>query len=746
MNAKKIYILLAITVLVVLAIFLVEWYKPLHNQEMDNIKSHSANSYVGDQQCKSCHTTQYNDWLKSDHFKAMQEPADSTVLGNFNNARYTADGVTSYFFKKGEKFIINTQGHDGKNHDYEVKYTFGHFPLQQYLVEFPGGKLQATRVSWDSKAKKWFHQYADQKLNPHDWLHWTGNAQNWNTMCSSCHSTDVKKNYDIASDAYHTTYSIVNVSCESCHGPGKQHIDFIHGAYAKGERIPNSFLRVGKNVNQLTEINTCAPCHAVKGDISADLIHSTELLDNYIPTVPNTQRFYADGQINDEDFIYASFLQSKMYRHNVSCRNCHNTHSGKVLYAANQLCLQCHEKKYDDLSHTFHQVNTIGSECKSCHMAGKTYMGNDLRHDHSFRVPRPDLSVKYGTPNACNSCHKDKTAAWAAAAVVKWYGPARKYHFSDDLIPGSQLDGNSETHLTKLLSDTSVPEIVKATAINYLGRLLTPTSMNTIISYLKDSDAQIRYEAARSLMNFPKEQHINEIGALLSDKVRAVRIAGADLLTGFPAGQIPSPYLDALSKAGKELNNYYLYQADFAHGNISIADYYLRINDQQNAERFYLRALKMDSLANLPRIDLSILYNSQGRNKEALALLENAAKIDPINPEIFYNMALLHNEMNNKEASLQNFEKAYRLKSNNPGLYYNYGLLLQQSGNVDKAVKILEEGLKTDPTSTRLHYALAFTFLQHKQLQQARSHATILKKLDPANPEYQQLFSVLGIH
>src|SRR6186713_603407 len=562
-----------------------------------------------DKDSKTCHANEHNDWQQSHHFMAMQPANDSTVVGDFNNKTFSGDGMTSKFFKKDGKFFINTQGDDGVNHDYEVKYIFGFTPLQQYLVEFPGGRMQVPRVSWDVKQKKWFHQYPGQRISSQDWFHWTANSQNWNTMCASCHSTNLQKNYNIDSDSYNTTYSVINVSCESCHGAGKLHIDYVNGNdYKKGKKNPGSDLHLAKGASQLAQINTCASCHARKSDISASLIQSGEIMDNLIPEIPSTEHFHADGQVNDEDYIYTSFLQSKMFHRDVKCSNCHNPHSGKILFASNQLCLQCHEKKYDDPSHTFHPVGIAASECKSCHMPGKIYMEVDLRHDHSFRVPRPDLSVKYGTPNACNNCHNNKTSQWATDAIVKWYGSVRKYHFADDLIPGSKIDEGSESHLVKLLGDTAVPNIVKATAANYLGSIPTQNSLSNLLQLLSNSDAQIRYRALRSLSNFPVANWRENVGPMLSDKVRAVRIAAADLYITIPEKEIPSQYSQAFSVARNELQNYVLYQADFSIGNVMIADYYLRLNDFSNAEKFYVRGLEKDSMMNYARLNLSAVY------------------------------------------------------------------------------------------------------------------------------------------
>ncbi|MBK9105374.1 MAG: hypothetical protein IPL92_12600 [Saprospiraceae bacterium] len=224
---------------------------------------HGKSTYVGSINCKSCHAEAYTAWTSSDHFKAMLPANDSTVLGDFNGTTFTADGVVSTFFKKDGKFYINTQGDDGQNHDYEVLYTFGYFPLQQYLIAFPDGRLQATRVSWDSRDKKWFHQYAGQKVYHKDWLHWTGNSQNWNTMCASCHSTDLQKNYDEQTDSYNTTWKEINVTCESCHGPGSNHIEYINSKeYKHGDRIENAGLLYGRDTLSQLQLNTCAACHA----------------------------------------------------------------------------------------------------------------------------------------------------------------------------------------------------------------------------------------------------------------------------------------------------------------------------------------------------------------------------------------------------------------------------------------------------------------------------------------------------
>ena len=703
-------------------------------------------TYVGSSSCKSCHAQAYDDWLLSDHFLAMQPANDSTVLGDFNQSSFTADGVTNTFFKKDGKYFINTQGDDGQQHDYEVLYTFGHFPLQQYLIAFPGGRMQSTRVSWDSRDKKWFHQYAGQKVHYDDWLHWTGNSQNWNTMCASCHSTDLQKNYDFKADTYNTTWKEINVSCESCHGPGSDHIEYVNSKqFPKGNRIKNSGLWYGRDTVPQLQLNTCAACHARKSDVAPDLLRSDEIMDDLIPQVIQNEMYFADGQIKEEDYEYGSFTQSKMFHQNVRCSSCHNPHSGNLRLTGNNLCLQCHKPIYNTEEHHFHKADTEGAQCINCHMVARTYMGVDHRRDHSFRLPRPDQSVEYGTPNACTQCHLKETLEWAAEAVNKWYGPVRKYHFSDDLIPGSLMDAQSEPHLVKLLDDTSQPEIARATAAYYLGNIQTRNSIDALLNVISDHKALVRYHALRALENFPPELWQQKAYPALSDKVRAVRIAAADLYHRLPVETIPASYKEAYDKADAENISFLMNQTDFAVGNVMFADYKMQGGAYQEAITYYRRGLAKDSLMNYARLNLAAAHNTLGQNQEALKTLQDASMVDPFNDQVFYNLGLLHYEMGNMNAALESFQKAVNLGSSNPGLYYNYGLALQQQGKIREAEAILLKGFKLTPQATNINYALAFYYMQQKLPLKAQKHAEVLYSQDPQNPDYQELFRNLGL-
>lgn len=664
----------------------------------------TSRAYVGDKTCQTCHTEAYDKWVGSHHDLAMKPATSDFVRGDFSNATFKADGVSYRFYKNDSTYMVDVTELEGVTTSYAIAYTFGWQPLQQYLIRFPQGNYQTLRASWDTKTNKWFHQYPDTIIPTGDWLHWTGAAQIWNSMCASCHSTNIEKHFTESTRSYNTTYDIINVSCEACHGPGAQHVALMQS----GKPAENAHYTNPGKAQQDLQISLCGTCHGRRTALTMDNNPHTDFLQYYLPELLTTENYFADGQQKGEVYNYASFLSSKMYRWGVTCTDCHDPHSAKIKLDGNALCLQCHAPKYDSPSHHFHTEGSLGASCVNCHLDGRYYMVNDYRHDHSFRVPRPDQSVKFGTPNACNSCHENKSAQWAADAVVKWYGPHRKYHFSDDLIPGSKLDSTSLSHLQHLMADSAVNEIVKATAITYLAGLHQKEAIDIILAMTSHTSSIIRAAAYMELLPYRQQVPVATLLQGLTDTVRAVRLAAFRTLVNPQITKIEDQYTANYYAVQSEYLEYLAANADFASGQVIQGEYYQESGDLQQAEYHYLIALDMDSLLEEPRLNLAVVYSQQGNTEKTREQLRLMMQLHPENDMGFYYAALLANETGDYSGAARYFLKAIALRPT-PLYYYNYVLLLIHQNERQKAQQTLKTAITQWPDDTGLQSLLPFT-------------------------------------
>lgn len=693
--------------------------------EISKTSNKYIDGYVGDAACIACHQTEVDLWKGSHHDLAMQIANEATVLGDFNNVETTIDGVEYFFFKKENDFLVRIKEIDSSEKEYKVDYTFGVTPLQQYLVDFDKGRKQVLRVTWDVIDKKWYHQYKGDKIAPHDWLHWTKGAQNWNTMCAECHSTNLKKNYSIEEDEFNTTYSSINVSCESCHGPAEKHIQWANSGSKEDK---NTYLL--KGVTQIEQLNQCAPCHARRVKLTENLEPGEKFENQYMVQNLTTNYYHGDGQIEEEDYVFGSFMQSKMFDEGIKCNDCHDVHSLKLKFEENKLCLQCHVPvNYETEKHYFHIKDTEASQCINCHMTGKNYMGNDFRRDHSFRIPRPDQSDKYGTPNACTECHQDKTNQWAADAIIERFGEKRAPHFSDALLASSQsnLTETERNRLDAFINDIKFPEIARATVIENLD-FYTPEQYKPLVSALKDSSAIVRYNALMKFRNLAPQDRISIAMEHMSDSVKLVRIGAAQLVIGLDENTLSAIDKSNFISSRSELETMLFSNADFSTGRMQLGDYYLQNNDVNNAIKHYEMALVKDSLLLPVFSNLATAYSLNNDFNNAVKTLDNWIALDPENGRPHYLKGLLNFESNNPEKAVSELKKAIKLDPNNTRSMYNLATYyFQDSKDLLSAEKYVNSALKIESNNPDFNYLLALIYQAQGKMNQANAIMQRLK-------------------
>lgn len=696
------------------------------------------NTFIGSQNCATCHNSEFNEWENSHHDLSMQLADSVSILGNFNEAIYTSKGITYKFFKKGNEFFVNTEGVKGEYDDYKVAYAFGVYPLQQYLIEFPDGKYQCLLAAWDSENQKWYDLQPDLEIHNTEWLHWTGGSMNWNNMCADCHSTNLKKNYNQVSETYNTTYDIINVSCEACHGAGSNHVDYYSNSENYKDFMP-PVLYMDKTMTPKELVQKCARCHSRRAMLTDNFDYKGHFLDHYMPSLLTEPNYELDGQIKDEVYVYGSFKQSKMYDEGVSCNDCHNPHTLSLKKAGNDLCLNCHTPNYNDYSHHFHKPGSESAQCVNCHMTGKTYMGNDYRRDHSFRVPRPDQTVDYGTPNACNNCHQDKTAEWAASFIIDKYGDVRPDHFSDELLAG--YHGDLEAFYN-VFSNNEYPEIARATALNRYGNnVLSETEFAKIYKYLNDLSPLVRNEAVMALSTRNSETVANSLKPLLMDSLRLIRISTANYFKSFNEGV----FIEEKNKqAEKDYNNELKSNADFASGQHKIAVSFQTKGNIEKAAEAYYKALKIDNYYNISRVNLALLEYNRGNIETAEKLYLKVIEQEPNYSQPYYMLGLLYNESGEPQKSLFYLKTACEKEPKNQRAFYNYALKLQEQLLLEDSINVIEDGLTHFILDEGLLYLKLIAFLKLENISEARTLVIKLLEISPNNTNYQNILNNLS--
>jgi predicted CXXCH cytochrome family protein len=686
----------------------------------------------------------------------MAEATTETVLGDFEGATFRYGNTTSRFFKRDGKFFVNTDGPDGRLADFEIRYVFGVSPLQQYLIPLPGGRLQALGIAWDSRPKekggqRWFHLYPNEHLRAGDPLHWTGIDQTWNFMCAECHSTEVRKNYEAGDNAYATSWAEIDVSCEACHGPGSEHV-----AWAKGARRGENGLVVRfderKEVywtldpqtgnarrsvprTSAKELETCGVCHSRSAKIAEPWRPGQSLLQSHVPSLLQAGLFEADGKSLDEVFNYAPFRQSKMFMAGVSCSDCHDPHSVKLVADGDAVCGQCHDRqKYDATSHRQHPPGSAGAGCVACHMPVKTYMQVDPRHDHAFRVPRPDESVRFGTSNACNDCHQDKDAAWAAAAVERWFGPQRKgfQTWTETFSAAHAGKAEAAALLHKLAMSADAPSIVRATALDNLAQHPGREALQAAERALGDADPLVRLAALRTLRPLPVRRVWPLANRLLTDPVLGVRIEAASLLASVPQEALSSADRHRLRDAIEAYVAVQRLNADRPEHRVNLGNLYLQQGQLREAEAEFTAARALDPRFAPLYVSLAELYAQQGRDPDGEQTLRDALNRLPGDAGLHHALGLNLVRQHRSGDALAELARAATLDPTNARHAFVYAIALNSAGRSDEAIRTLEASHARSPGDRETLIALVTINRDAGRTEAALSWARQLAVIDPA--------------
>lgn len=701
----------------------------------------------------------------------MAVASDSTVLGNFNDASFTAGRVSSRFFRRDGKYMVRTEGPDGALADYEVAFTFGVWPLQQYLIPFPGGRLQALGIAWDSRSRaeggqRWFELNPGQRVEPSDPLHWTGLYQNWALQCAECHSTNLVKGYQADSGIYHSSYSDISVSCEACHGPGAAHLQWAEkkgGGYAADSthglvvRLRSRWKEAWRFASDSAPIasraepaapalvNDCAACHARRSTVARRDFPGTPLEETHRPALLTAPNYYPDGQQHEEVYVWGSFRQSRMYQAGVTCVDCHEPHSLALRAEGNALCTRCHNPAvFDTPRHHFHKAGSPAAQCVECHMPARNYMVIDARRDHGILVPRPDLTQSIGTPNACTGCHADRGAAWAASAMDRWY--TDRWRHRPTPAPALAAAGTQGVKalpaLMELARAADQPGIIRATAVELAGPIMRPEFLTAVPPLLHDPDPQVRISALGLLEPF---DGVVRVGAadLLLDSVRGVRLEAASVLADLPDTVLAPEARVARREAMAELIQSLRETADWPEVNVTLGNLLLRQGRVADGMAAYRRAIALDPRFLGGYINLADAYRDQGNDSAGARVLHDGLTRLPQAAELHHTLGLLLVRTGDKATALKELEQASRLAPDQARFLYVYAIALHSDGQTARALAVLRDADQRHPYDLEILSALIAMSRESGDPRTALSYARKAAEALPDDPAIKRLVSEL---
>jgi predicted CXXCH cytochrome family protein len=646
-----------------------------------------ANSYLGSAACQRCHETEYASWRRTLHVQMTKPIAEATVEGAFGDdrpVRFEAYGRSYAMEKRDGRYFVSVAHGSRPPEKFAVDYTLGARRFQGYLSKLPDGRIYVLPVFWHNESKRWL-DWKEITPIPNDPDH--DLRQIWNVTCVNCHATNLAKNYDVATKTYRTTWTEMGIGCEACHGPGQAHVT-IEDEWAKSPETKPAFDNSAKNrdLGRILRIfsprsaaprdvfDTCGYCHGNKNNVFFGFRPGSRYEDFAVPflvsePIPDNDPqgdFWPDGRPNRFNRPQAIMQTGCFQRGQATCTNCHTAHGSKNSHAlkveveipggghtkqSDGLCAQCHAPISAKLSdHTHHAADSQGSRCVECHMSDVNWRLITRRRDHTFQPPVPELTARYGEPNACTTCHDDKSPEWAADVMDRWYGNSDRRRavvaMADTMYRAAAGDTTVTADVAHLAVDRSRSATIRASAAEFVGQLLARgsrsseppspagTIVNSLIGAAADPEAIVRITAVRSLAAVDDPRVLPVLAAHLADPARVVRVRAAEGLLRRNVVQLEGAAGQALARAQDELAESLRTFNDVSadHATLGWLEAQRGRGDVGTAE---LRtAIDLDPRDARPHVYLGVLAARNGQYDEALQHWKTAQKLAPDYPNL----------------------------------------------------------------------------------------------------------------
>jgi len=679
----------------------------------------SANEYVGSATCASCHKKFYDLWSTSFHGLAMQRytPALARSQGFPTGVSIRIGDVTYKTDLTDQGGAIIQQSASGERR-YPIEFTLGGKNVYYFLTPLDRGFLQVLPLAYDVREKTWMDSTRSMTMHENisrsEPVAWRDRALTFNTSCYGCHVSQIETNYVASSDSYHTTWLEPGINCETCHGPAGKHVRLYQQAEKSGKPPAELGLISYKDLSHTQRNDTCGSCHAKAALLTDGFRTGDKFYDHFTLSAYENTDYYPDGRDIGENYTYTSwFLSPCVKSGQLDCIHCH-TSSGRYRYAKadnpNGACLPCHEDRVKNATaHTHHKADSLGNRCISCHMPMTDY-AHMRRSDHSMRPPAPAATIAYGSPNACNICHKDKGAKWADKLVREWH---KDDYQAPILAQASLIDAARKHDWSKLpqmlayIKDPNHDPVFVASLIRLLFACPDPGKFDALESALKDPSPLVRASAIDGLSQHLDAHTVNLIAQAAKDDTRLVRIRAASALSVVPSSSIDEPLRASVQAATQEyIASLSTRQDDFAQ-HLNLGNFHANRKELNEAAAEYERAAALRPGIAASLVNASVVYSQIGDLNKAEDALRRAIAADPNEPAAHFNLGLLLAEKGEPDEAKKELRKALQLDKSNAAAAYNLAVLVAPQ-NPAEALALAKQAASSEPMNPKYSTAVAY--------------------------------------
>ncbi len=600
-------------------------------------------NFVGAKTCLRCHEDAYLKWDASRHSKMVREATPEGVRGDFSVKEVTLRGEPYRLEAEDGKYFITESRLLGKKARHSILYTLGNRRIQHYLTKLEDGRIVVLPPSWDVLRKEWFHNMEIVGPDPE-----RGTAvQVWNLNCFGCHVSQQERNFDLETRTYGTDWVDFGTSCERCHGPGGDHVELYTNPQAHPQ---DSSIVVQTRLDPATNTMVCAQCHSLRDTIDPGFTAGKNYYDHFLPELEyglprdHDPAWYPDGSTRRFSADALGLWLSRCFLEGgVTCVDCHtDPHDTEIEKNAAirpesaATCARCHEAVARDVqAHTRHSEASAGSSCVECHMPRNVVSIKAKIRDHGIGLPAPENTERHGIPNACNNCHEDRTPAWAAETIDRWYQGARarrqKLLNRADLFTRARArapnDEDVVDGLVALAANESEPPLIRANAVGYLGTFpADPQVPPVLLRALGSYEPIVRAIAAPQFARLGPtraESVTPFLAKALADERATVRMGAAFSLLSLGVQRLEGDDGPRF-EAAKEI---YVTRArtspDHAPTQLQLGQFHLLNRDLASAAEAFETSLVLDPEQKNAVYYRAIARLGQGRIDEARRLLES---------------------------------------------------------------------------------------------------------------------------